>query len=180
MVNLIPPLEKKSLAFAYYTKLFALLFFMSALVVGIGSLLLLPSFFLANDQNDSALKYLSALEGTQAVRQKSETGKTVAAFSERLSILKTFERKPLSAQILATLEKNLPKDLSAMSIKISYTDEKTGIITMNGIGKTRTSLLSYAESLREESIFTGVSVPVTQLANDADLKYTLEFGFKIP
>jgi hypothetical protein len=177
MVNLLPQPEKRRLLLAYYLRLASTFFFLTATILSLGVGLLIPSYFVARDENESAARYLEALEGTAGIKNKGQSGKIVARFTEQIAILKSYQHKPQTAEILSQVEEHLLKDVTVSAIEFEYGEGEDGVITITGVAKSRTALLGFAESLREESIFKGVSVPVSQLAEDENLKFSLSFGF---
>lgn len=178
MVNLLPEPQRRAHYIHYYLRLFSTLFLMWTVVVAGGSIFLLPSYFLSRDESDSAKKYLEAAEGKAGIQSKQQVGKEVSQFADEVKALKLYGREPLAAKIFSTFETHLSKEIVIKAVALSFGDEEIGKITLTGVAKTRTALLSFAESVREESLFTGVSVPVSQLAGDTNLPFSLSFGFK--
>ncbi len=180
MVNLLPPSTKRTLLREYYLRVFATFFLLSAVVMGAGAGLLLPSYYLARAESEEAVRYLDALQGTADLRARTQTGKSVQAFTEQVALLKEYGSRPFTAEMISRIQEHLSGDVSITTISVEYEAGDRGRISLGGSAKTRTALLTFAESLREELIFSGVSVPVGQLAGDSDLPYSLTFQFAKP
>ncbi len=177
MVNLLPKPVRRKLTYGYYVRLLATFFLSLAFVVGIGAGLLLPSYYLARNESDASARYLEALEGTADIKNRGQIGRTVARFVEQIALLKRYDNEPVTAKMLAAVEAHLSKEVLVNAVQIDYDDSHSAIITLSGVAENRTALLSFAQELKGESVFAGVSVPVNQLAGDSDLLFSLEFNF---
>ncbi len=176
-IDLLPEREKRALRMRYYFGLATIGAFMLALAVFAGAALLVPSYLLSKNQAESAERYFAAERLSAAQSDSSGTGRDVALLSERLSILKKYERQPAVADILSRIGTDAAGAAGLTIISMTFNANGSGTTTVSGTAPTRAALLSFGDKLSKESAFVGAQVPVSDLASDAALPFTIPFGY---
>ncbi len=176
MVNLLPNSAERAVVWRYRLRLVTLVSLMAALAAFLGGLLLLPSFFLARATADAGLRYADALDQTVGLTNRAGAADTLAALSERVRILDQYAAAPVTPSIIAPLVGALSSSITLTAIDIGRTD--TGAdVSVTGSAKTRDGLLAFANALHGVGGFSNVSLPVSQLAADTDIPFTISFTF---
>jgi hypothetical protein len=161
---------------SYYLRFFVLVMSAVAVVGFFGGLLLMPSFFLARATAEAGGRYRAALEETVGLRERAGVSARVAMLAERVRILDTFSLSPVTPHITTTVTDALPRGVTLTSLSITRTG--TGAtLSITGSAATRDALLSLAESLKSVSAFSGVSLPVSSLAADKDIPFSINFAY---
>jgi Tfp pilus assembly protein PilN len=176
MVNLLPTAHERSLKRDYYLRLISLVALMLSLVIFLGGLLLIPSYFLARASADASTRYVAALEETVGLRERSGVGATVATLAERVRILNEYAAAPVTPGIVTALIGAMPKGIALTSLSITRTSAGASV-SINGSAASRDALLSFATALKDVHAFSGVALPVSQLASDKDIPFSLSFIF---
>ena len=177
MVNLLPKPIKRKLRLDYYVRLATVACGACAVVIGMGIALLVPSYLFARDEAETTARYVAAIQ-EMGLRERAGSQSSIALLAERIKIIKEYERPPVTAQILSRLEVRLPASVTLKKIGVRYDAAGEGGILISGVAGTRNALLAYAQSLQKENIFSGVTVPVSQLNADKDIDFSLSFSFK--
>jgi Tfp pilus assembly protein PilN len=176
-INLLPASERRKNLKEYYFRFFAVLLMALAAAVLGGTLLFLPSYFLSSAEASASSDYLAALKGGKAPEPARIA--ELAAFTERVSILKNYSRPPTVGRVFALATGDLPQGVYLSSLQFTPNDSG-GAVSLAGIASTRQALLDYTAALQKESAFSGVSVPVSALAGDKNIPFSLAFTFTSP
>ncbi len=178
MVNLLPSQSQARLSRTYYVRLATTLLSALVVVLFLGALLLTPSYLLARDEAESAKRYLSALDESAGLRERSGALSVVAELKEVLELSKLFAEPPVTADTLSAITSHVVAGVRIQKIVFGKTEEGKTSISVAGIADTRAGLLSFAEALKADATFEGVTLPVSQLAQDTDIEFTLHFLVK--
>ncbi len=179
-VNLLPPEEKRKLRLRYLLSLATLFFVLVALAVAAGAALLVPSYLVAKNAEESATRNLDSIEKILGLKEKAGANASVLELSERVGILGSYSYTPAVMPVLSAVGASLVKGASVRTVKIKETENGKGTVTISGVADTRAALLSFSNALKAERIFSGVSIPVEQLAHEADISFSLTFPYALP
>lgn len=176
MVNLLSKALIRARTRRYYARLITLLALVLTLVIGVGALLVLPSFFLARAAADESARYLAALEETVGLKERAGVTKAVGALVERVKTLKDFNTPIMVAYLIDLITGAAPRGITITSFSIDRTGAG-GRVVVSGSAATRDALLSFANALKSIKQFSGVALPVSSLARDKDVPFTLSFSY---
>lgn len=176
MINLLPEPEQHSLRTTYYARLATVVIALAAFVVCAGAALLAPSYFLARVEADTMRNSLSASTQALASGQGASDTKTMEQISEQVSLMKSFPRTPHIAAALSALTRAVPQGVFISKVAIAPDDSGSDSISIFGIAGTRGELLAFAHTLQSSPSFSGVSVPLSQLAGETDITFSLSFS----
>jgi hypothetical protein len=171
MVNLLSPQAQKKLVREYYARLAILLCLLASVALLLGACLLAPSVFLARGQAESFGRYLSALEETVGLQERSEAGQSTAVLAERVRIANDMAARHPTGAILSVVLSGKPRGVRVESIRFSAGSETR--ISISGTAATRTILLGYADALRTHGALKDVALPVSSLVADTDVPFVL-------
>ena len=172
MFNLLPIEKKRTIAREYHLRLSAL-FLLMLFVTGIVAIVFLaPSFFAVGVKKNRASQELKNLQiATPELRSVEELEALVLEIRNKLEVLKPQEVL-LPSQLIQKILDNRPK---GVSITASSYLVKEGEINLKvtGKGSTREALTSFARNLREDEAFQSVDLPVSDLARDRDIDFSI-------
>ena len=180
MINLLPDPAKHSLRMAYYERLAIVFCILAACAVFAGAALLAPSYFLARADANAAQNYLVA--SSQALTGGGTAGatQTLAQLSEQISLMKSYPRAPHVAEILSQVTNHLPVGVFLTRISVTPGSSGPDTISVSGVAQTRDELLAFADALKSLPAFSGVSVPLSQLAGETNVTFSLSFTSSQP
>lgn len=176
MVNILPHKTQNELRVMYYSRLFGALFLAAAFVFVVGGGVLIPAYFLAQEEADASKRYAEALSQTLSLSEGSSAGRTVTTLAEQLTLMREYRVEPLLSRGLATVVSGIPDDVSIRKLSFKFTSVSEGEVVIIGNAETRAALIAFVDALKKESLFKGVSVPVADLVSDTDLPFTLTFA----
>lgn len=173
MLNLLPQEERHALFAAERMRFFAILALLGAGICAISILLLIPAL--------SVLITLRA-ETKQALASLAEENTEEATVDNALLLLQshslllkdTFERAEVSERISHILSQ---KGAGVSIADITFTgDGKGGRMELSGTAHTREDLINFTRALEASPYFTSVVLPVSRLAKNIDLPFSLSLS----
>lgn len=177
MVNLLPDTTKKKFIREYYLSLASAALFIVAAIMASGALLTVPSYLLARSEAESAGRYVSSLEETLNLQEKTGAAGLMATLAEQTDILVAYDRSKLTAELIQEIERSLSSGVRISHIEIRRVGTETGEIRVSGNARSRIDLLAFVDALKTISAFRGVSVPVSQLAKETNIDFSFSFEF---
>ena len=178
MVNLLPRPAQRTLVRTYYLRLGTLFLLSVSLVVAVGGVLVAPSVFLAQNAADASERYLAALEETVGLKERAGAGEQMAVIAERVKILSTVA-PALSTPIIEDVIRAKPKGVKLNAFTIDRTASGANF-SIAGVAVSRDALLTFVDALRATPSLSGVSLPVSSLASNEDLRFSLSLQYKNP
>jgi Tfp pilus assembly protein PilN len=176
MVNILPHKSQNELRAMYYSRLFGTFFLSTGVVIIIGAAVLIPSYFLAQEEADASRRYADALQQTLTLGEGSSSGKMLPVLAEQVGLMKAYQADPAIAPALKRIIGVLPDEVSIRRISFTFLSITDGRVTLNGNAETRAALLAFVDVLKKDAQFKGVTVPVADLVADTDLPFTLSFS----
>ncbi len=95
--------------------------------------------------------------------------------------LTTIDKSLDYPKLIPIIDDVLSKKISGIKIDSIYfavNNENTAVLNINGIGSTRESLVSFAEKLKETSYFKNVNLPISNLAKDKNIDFTISINIE--
>lgn len=175
MFNLITEEHKKTIRTEYRLRLFAVVLFFFAFTGLVGLVFLMPS-FLAVSLNLTDLK-----------QQKQNLEKEIPELKDINSLEALSAQVNMKIKALNSEEKSMPTEiiniinpaeLRAIKLKsISYIKNNSEVkVGVNGTATTRDALVAFSRQLETVEIFEKVNLPVSDLAKDRDINFSLTFS----
>lgn len=172
MVNLLPHHTLRSLRHMYYARLTTLAATALSIAVLIGGVLLVPPWILAERAADAGERYAQALEETVGLKERTGVSQEVRALAERARAVTDYSAGLSSSTLFQALFEKMPSTVRVVSIRYRKGEEAFSV-SVAGEAQTREALLAYVDALRRDGGFENVTVPVSQLALDANIPFSL-------
>lgn len=141
----------------------------------LGSIFLLPSLFLLGTQvrdRERATAIVQGLiqsqDGDTVLSEVSRAKSQIERLVGELDTVAVFK-------VLTALQDTIPPGILVESINYSKDKGKAKILRVSGTSDTRDALLSFRRLLEREPLFGNVTLPVSSLANDADISFSVTF-----
>lgn len=176
-INLLPPASVRALSRLYYARLFTLAFTLIAIAFVVGGVLIVPSYILASRAADAGERYLAALQETVGVRERAGVSDETRALAERLRILDTYTNEASFAPMFESLFGDLEPSIHVSQVAFSKGPDALQV-SIAGAADTRAALIAFAKRLEDSGSFEGVSVPVSQLAADENLPFSITATYR--
>ena len=172
MINLLLLEEKKKIHRDYAFRLFSVVLNAISVSALIGIVTLFPSYFISD------LEKRAAVDQAELVRETNDDGEENVALvlkeaQQKLEILSPEYEKVSIRTIFDTTIGYKPSTVALTGI-IYQKDDKGNIkITISGVADRRDDLLMFSQGLKKDALFDDVELPVSNLAKDRNIKFTL-------
>lgn len=174
MINLIPETAKRKLFLEYWIRAVSVWGVVWSVALLVSAALLLPTYVLISTQ--IGVFAASAEEASQKVAAYDD----VAAELGRASVqsrqaIDSLRQPQLSAAILKVLETE-GQSVTVNSVVIARDGARFEPISISGQADDRQSLASFRDALLELPWVVAVDLPISNLAQDRDISFTLSVG----
>lgn len=183
MANVLPPHEREALRRNYYLRVVVVLTFMFAAAMLIGSVALVPAYLTARTDLGE-IKRLQDVQASmpEAVERDAaiETARVVNAQTELLS--RSNDRNATRAVEHVMRDWQSHADhiiISEFVYEAGKGEAAKHNLRISGEARDRASLNAFVQTLRANSAFTGVTLPVSDLASGAILPFSLTLQFVV-
>lgn len=175
MINLLPPGQKQKAEKEYNFRLGSAYILLMSIVVVIGAVLLLPSYFFVDIKEGYAQNELDALQSSSENTKREEIRAELLLTKEYLrELTKDATREPLYAVIdrVSTASGGII-DISTVSYSRAE-GESNSTLSVGGTAPTRNKLLRFKNALEEDELFEEIVLPVSSLAQETDIKFNIQ------
>ncbi|XKT74600.1 MAG: hypothetical protein ACJKTH_00715 [Patescibacteria group bacterium UBA2163] len=177
MINLLPQKNKKRLMRQYYIRFGILLLSGMSVALFIGNVLLVPSFFSAQNTALSVERYRDALKGTVGLQEGTNATTLLSELKERVTILNSYHTDTVMADFFDVFNERITGGIAVSYISLVHKNDEV-TVALKGSANTRQNLLVFVESLRESPRLSGVTLPVSQLVSESNTEFSLEMRYK--
>ncbi len=173
MINLISQEVKKEVATQYFLRLGTVSLLIIAAFLFLGFVLLIPSYFVANEREATEHIRAEDLRSTQAFQENKELGAFVDSTKKQLRIVNRVPSIVISEQFVQPVLDHVYADTSSVKLDhINYTDtDGVGLINIRGTADARDDLLTFIETLKQDELFSKVEVPVSSFVQNTDINF---------
>ena len=178
MANVQPETQKKMMRREYRVRLVttSLIFVSVALVVAI--VFLIPSLVLSQSRKNTTVQQLETFKGFAELQETNESFEELRIANEKITLLSLGGGGVSVEDILDTIAYVKPTAISVSGISMSQRvveDVLEQSVTLSGVADTRTDLLSFVELLEKEELFSNVDLPISNLAKEREISFSLSF-----
>ncbi|MCR4334438.1 MAG: hypothetical protein NUV47_01770 [Patescibacteria group bacterium] len=171
MFNLLPEKYKKRLENEYNIRLAIVVFVLIFLITLISVAFLTPSYLLSKTKETEVENRLATIKNQAPDQTSVELNAVLLQTKKELSVL-----APTSnISFLESIKKILARKIPNITI-IGLTIIENGSIwktSISGVASNRDTLISFKKSLESEQSFSGVDLPISDLARNKDIPFTI-------
>lgn len=173
MRNLLLEKDKKTLRREYLVRVSVVVFVFVFLIVLSGIIFLLPSYFFSVTKARAIAEQHAIIEHSIAVREAEASIALLSDAHEILSLLSPKKDGAALSDFITALVSARPEGLSLSEIFYTVQSDGDGAISLAGVSDTRENLLLFKRRLDESALFDTVTLPISNLAADRDLSFTI-------
>ncbi len=178
MFNLIPENLRKNIVSEYRLRLVVVSIVFLILIQISFLIFLFPSWLVSyykekdfSVQSDEINKSLSALD-------IASTTNFIKSLNTKLGIINDTQEYPRFVPIVDEVLSKKTASIRISGIYFSDNSATTAVLTLEGIGDTRESLVSFADSLKTIPHFKKVDLPISNLAKDKNIDFTISINIE--
>ena len=176
MINLIPPVVRKSIVTEYWVRVLSVWFFIVAVIATAMIFLALPVYVLVSSQVDVYAQ--SAEEATQRVTEYDlSAGALVRANVMAQEVFELREVEEFSS-IVTLIEGVQGNDIVIDGFDFSRTQGDLAPVQVSGTATTRQALADFRQTLLMQESISDVVLPISNLAKDRDIQFSVLITFK--
>jgi hypothetical protein len=178
MINLIPPSAKKSIIAEYWSRVISVWFavWFAAILAGIS--VLVPAYVLIASQVKVYTD--SATAASEEIVDFENVTKELTRSSQQAKLLLDGFSEPLMSDYVALFTKLEGDDVTVTKMNIIRSGKIVGPVQISGEATTRQALADFRDRLRAQPEVTAVDLPISNLAKDKDIQFTLSISLNNP
>lgn len=173
MINFLPPEAKIAVKHEYRMRAISIWMLSLATATTVGVLLLLPTYVWLKGEREAL--------ATEVIQSNSATGteayvtaRTALMKAQTLAVqLKLVSPGPTASEVLREIQKGQTSAITTSGFSYEYNGTSTPQVAIHGIAETREALAAFSAALERNPMFVRAEVPVSDLAKDRDLPFTL-------
>ncbi len=178
MFNLLPENLRKSIVSEYRLRLTVVVMFFVILIQISFLIFLFPSWLVSfykekdfSNQSDELSKSLSTLD-------ISSTTSFIKSFNSKIGIINESLEYPRFVPILDDILAKKSGTIRISGIYYTVNSINSGTLTLEGIGDSRESLVSFSDGLKSIEYFKKVDLPISNLAKDKNIDFTISINIE--
>jgi len=171
MINLIPPEGQKSVRKEYTLRVLATMSFLFGFIVVLLSVAHIPTYVLVGAQiNDLDAITAQDIERDEAIRIVEDEVKLTR------SIIAQFKRNQgitNPTNIFYEINSRSSDEILFKAFILQSGNKNTRTVQVQGVATTREALAQFKTSLESSSLFSQAEIPISDLARDTELPFTI-------
>ncbi|HEY0964599.1 MAG TPA: hypothetical protein VGE31_02275 [Candidatus Paceibacterota bacterium] len=175
MINLIPPKAKRSILLEYWLRVLTVWFSLWSVAILIGVAILIPSYVLIVSQ--VKVYSDSAAEASQKILDFENVSKDLVRSSQQAGTLLKGLEDPLLSGYTERFKELEGSGIEISEIVMGRTDTGMSPAQISGEAESRQALADFRDRLRMEENVAGVDLPISNLAKDKDIQFSLTVSF---
>ncbi len=180
MANLITEKQKKGLKIDYIIRLSAVTLFLISLLGLFSLAYVIPYYISINNKDFQVAKQFENVINLENQENTDENmTRIVGQTLDKMKTIEIYSKGINPSAYFTTIINNKNSGISIIKLSFDYTKDKQLSFLVNGISKNRESLVTFVDSLKSEPGFTSVDFPISDLAKDDDINFTLNIITKI-
>ncbi len=171
MINLIPPQAKKSIVTEYWIRVAATWMYLWAFTLVCCAAIVFPAY--VNVHSQVAVYEDSAAQASAKVADYKTASVGLVRSSQQASTIINESRIPTFSKYFNLFESLQGSQISVSQVSVSRSMDGLEPIRIVGQAADRQSLASYRDRLLAQEVVTEVDLPISNLAQDRNIQFTL-------
>ncbi|MBI4086689.1 hypothetical protein HY416_01760 [Candidatus Kaiserbacteria bacterium] len=173
MINFLSPEAKQAVKREYFTRVVSVWMLLLAAVATVGAALLGPTYVLLIRQLDALSQEIITLEKESDTEQYLATREALSGAHDLALQLAVSYSGPTPSQILTEVRKSQTDAIVIYGFSYERAVGRPDAVTVRGTASTREALAQFTAALERNPLFARAEVPVSDLASDRELPFTL-------
>ena len=173
MFNLLPENLKEKIKSEYKLRRWTLILTFILFLQASFLILLSPSWFSTYYKEKNVISEAESLGAGEMASSTKSVVSTIKSINSKLVIINSALEYP---KVIIFLNDILSKKTGSIHLNefiYTSTSGKIATVSLNGISNTRESLVAFEKSLESSGLFKNVDLPVSNLAKDRDINFSL-------
>ena len=173
MRNLLSHQDKKKVSREYKFRIITVSLLFTFFAMLIASALLIPSYIISDYREGITRVQSDIIQKSIEVREKNVSNVILNDVKTKLRLLEVKEGGTFLADVFEEIIGQKTDGVSIGKFFYRQTTDGNDEILVTGIAVSRESLLQFRRNLENRNIFTSVILPVSNLASDTDIEFSI-------
>lgn len=178
MFNLLPNQSKKIISKDYFLRRYSVvlgvvIFFEIWLIV-----FLFPSLVTSYFKEKDLLYQVDSVKGSNVAKDAGLISDVIVSTNTKLGLYENEFDYPQIVPIIKDILSYKTQSISFTDFMYEFTGTSTATISVRGRALTRESLVSFVRNIEDSNIFKEVDLPVSNLAKDRNIDFTVSLYFE--
>lgn len=178
MFNLLPENLRKSIVTEYKLRLSIVVLLFVVLLQFSFLIFLFPSWLTSHYKEKDFLVKSDELNRSISALDVSSTTAFIKSINEKLSVANQTLEYPKLIPIIDSVISYKGTSIRLDGILYTVNGSNSGVLTINGMGDKRDSLVAYADSLKKIDSFKKVDLPISNLAKDKNIDFSISVNIE--
>jgi hypothetical protein len=171
MFTLLPQDFRKDLLKTYHTRLASVISLFLLTLTALGICLFLPTFIFIKSEHSKLISEESALAESISKKNTDDFSKTLSSLKNDIDLISTPDLNV--SPIFKAVESHTLSGIVLQKMSYTTTQPQTFSLSISGVAATRKVLSAFAKELQQEEIFTSVELPISNLAKENLVPFTI-------
>lgn len=183
MANVLPVKDRKALAHSYWLRLAITAAFLTTAAMTIGTVSLIPSYLAARTEFAEVMRYQEVQGDTREAAKNDTAVQTARVVNSQIATARAMEEITSPAQAIQYVMRDWEVHAEHIIISgftyslVQDKKETTPQLRVSGEARSRSALNGFVQTLRANSLFSTVTFPVSDLAGEGVVDFSLTVQF---
>ncbi|MCF7865754.1 MAG: hypothetical protein K9M11_04620 [Candidatus Pacebacteria bacterium] len=174
MLHLLTDEQRKKVVVEYRKRVVITFLFGVLCVCIIGSVFILPTFFISYGKYAVVLEKSKALDYELAVKEESGSSENIKNVTLSIEALKIFEDSKNPSAILNGIVSAKPNGIKIRNFIFTPGEDAAMTVDLSGTADVRKSLVQFKQGLNDNSAFDDVIIPLSDFAKEKNINFSLK------
>jgi hypothetical protein len=171
MINLIPQKAKRRILIEYWFRVITVWLILWASALFIGAVIIFPAYVLVGHQ--VSVYEESAAEASEKVASYENVSKSLVQASQQAKVIMDESEVQIFSYYIKLIEGLQSEGIQVSKIKLNRDNGEIAPVVLVGVARDRKTLASFRDRLLEEEQIISVDLPISNLASDSDINFTI-------
>lgn len=178
MFNLLPNHSKKIISKDYILRRYSVILGVVVFVEIWLIIFLFPSLVTSYFKEKDLLYQVDSVKGSNIAKDAGLVSDMIVSTNTKLGLYENEFNYPQIVPIIKDILSYKTTSISFTDFMYEFTGASTATISVRGRALTRESLVSFVRSIEDSNIFKEVDLPVSNLAKDRNIDFTVNLYFE--
>lgn len=179
MSNLLPAQGKKIIRREYWLRALSVWLFLISGAVGAVGIFFMPALLIVSSERQTVIENIQKEDANDRVAY-TEAQKKIERANAIVRDIRAGKEIVLPSKIVREVRGEVSSGITLVGISYEKGAGAEIKLSVRGIAKTRQSLATFVDALKENANFAGATVPISDLALDADLPFVATVTLENP
>lgn len=178
MFNLLPDNLKKEIKTEYKTRLLTMIFIFVIIFQFSLFIFVLPSWVISSSKEKDMILETEDAANAQFFKDSDEIISTITSTNVRLGYITSLLEYPKVRPFADTVISSKNSSIHLTQFTYAAVNKTDTTISIQGVSATREALISFSKTLQDSKMFKTVDLPISNLAKDKDIVFSMTLTIK--